>query len=135
MVSKRWIRYSEAFKQQVVSEIERGRFNSATEASKAYGIGGKATVARWLRESGREELLGKVVRVEKPGEPGELRRLKERVRKLEAALADAHMDRALNESFFEILCEQQGIDPKAFKKKLGGRASTTRGKSSRESPE
>jgi len=54
--------------------------------------------------------------VEKSGEPGELRRLKERVRQLETALADAHMDRALDQSFFEILCNEQGIDPETFKK-------------------
>ena len=126
-------RYSEAFKQQVVMEIERGRFGSAHEASEAYGIRGHATVAKWLREAGRGELLRKVVRVEKPGEPGEVRRLKERVRKLEAALADAHMDRALDQSFFEILCEEQGIDPGVFKKKHAARVSGVRERSCEES--
>ena len=126
-------RYSEAFKQQVVMEIERGRFGSAHEASEAYGIRGHATVAKWLREAGRGELLRKVVRVEKPGEPGEVRRLKERVRKLEAALADAHMDRALGQSFFEILCEEQGIDPGVFKKKHAARVSGVRERSCEES--
>jgi hypothetical protein len=77
--------------------------------------------------------LRKVVRVEKPGEPGEVRRLKERVRRLEAALADAHMDRALDQSFFEILCEEQGIDAGAFKKKHAARASGGRGRSCEES--
>jgi transposase-like protein len=126
-------RYSEAFKQQVLMEIESGRFGSAHEASEAYGIRGHATVANWLRGAGRGELLRKVVRVEKPGEPGEVRRLKERVRRLEAALADAHMDRALDQSFFEILCEEQGIDAGAFKKKHAARASGGRGRSCEES--
>ena len=116
-------RYSEAFKQQVIMEIESGRYASANEASEAYGIKGHTTVANWLRQSGRDALLRKVVRVGKPGEPGEIKRLKERVRKLESALADAHMDWALSESFFEILCEQQRIDPESFKKKHGGKAS------------
>jgi hypothetical protein len=75
--------------------------------------------------------LGKVVRVEKAGEPGEIRRLKERVRRLEEALADAHMDSALDQSFFEILCEQAGIEPEEFKKKHGGKASTERGRGSK----
>ena len=64
--------------------------------------------------------------MEKPGEPGELKRLKERVRQLETALADVHMDRALDQSFFEILCEQQGVDGEAFKKKHGGMVYTGR---------
>ena len=119
-------RYSEAFKRQVVLEIEGGRFGSAHEASEAYGIGGHVTVANWLRQFGRGELVRKVVRVEKPGEPGEIRRLKERVRKLERALADAHMDGALDRSFFEILCEQEGIDGEAFKKKHAGQVSSGR---------
>jgi hypothetical protein len=69
----------------------------------------------------------KVIRVEKPGEPGEIRRLKERVRKLEKALADAHIDMALDQSFFEVLCEQTGVDAEEFKKKHVGKASTGRG--------
>lgn len=132
MVRERVVRYSEAFKQQVVEEIEKGRFSSAYEASQAYGVGG-GTVERWLRERGRGGLLRKVVRVEKPGEPGEIKRLRERVRRLEKALADAHMDRALDQSFFEILCEQQGIDANEFKKRHGGSVSTGRGTGSSKS--
>jgi len=79
----------------------------------------------------RSGLVRGVIRVEKPGEPGELKRLKERVRQLETALADAHMDCALDQSFFEILCDEQGIDPEAFKKKHGGEASSRRGRRSR----
>lgn len=119
-------RYSEAFKQQVIMEIESGRFSSAHEASQAYGIRGHTTVAHWLKQSGRGVLLRKVVRVEKPGEPGEIRRLKERVRQLESALADAHIDGALAESFFEILCEETKTDAAAFKKKEAGKVRTGR---------
>ena len=119
-------RYSEAFKQQVIMEIERGRFGSAHEASQAYGIRGHTTVTGWLKESGRGDLVRKVVRVEKPGEPGEIKRLRERVRDLESALADAHIDGLLSESYFEILCERTKTDAEAFKKKHGGRARTGR---------
>jgi transposase-like protein len=122
------MRYSESFKQQVVDEVAAGRFRSAHEASEAYGVTGHTTVRRWMREYGKGHLLRKVVRVERPGEPGEIRRLKERVRRLEEALADAHMDKALAESFFEILCERTDMDAEAFKKKHGGKASTGRGK-------
>jgi transposase-like protein len=129
--AKAVVRYSEAFKQQVVEDVERGRFRGAHEAAGAYGVRGHTTVQRWLKESGRGRLVRGVIRVEKAGEPGELKRLKERVRQLETALADAHMDRALDQSFFEILCNEQGIDPEAFKKKHGGEASSRRGRRSR----
>ena len=43
MVSGKVLKYSEAFKQQVVEEIEEGRFSSANEAARAYGIRGIST--------------------------------------------------------------------------------------------
>ena len=64
----------------------------------------------------------------KPDEPSEIKRLKDRVRRLEAALADSHMDQALSESFFEILCERTGTDADTFKKMNVGKASTGREK-------
>ena len=124
------VRYSEAFKLSVVDELQRGRFGSPFEASRAYGIASPNTVKRWVTQYGRESLLKKVVRVEKHGEPGEIKRLKDRVRRLEAALADAHMDSALDRAFFEMLCERTNTDVAGFKKKhaataLGGRASNS----------
>lgn len=125
------IRYSEAFKQKVVSELEEGHFASPSEASEAYGIRGKGTVYRWMRLYGRGHLLRKVVRVEKAGEPGEIKRLKERVQQLESALADAHMDAALDKAYFEILCERTNTDSAAFKKKHAGHVFTGRGRASK----
>jgi transposase-like protein len=125
------IRYSEAFKATVVDELARGRFPSAYEASRAYGIKGCGTVLRWAREYGRQDLLPKVVKVQKPGERSEVKRLKDRVRRLEAALADAHMDKALDHAFLEILSEHTHTDLDAFKKKHGRTASLERGTSCR----
>jgi len=115
-MAKTVVRYSEAFKLNVVDELERGRFGSPFEAADAYRIGSPDTVRRWVKQYGRDELLKKVIRVEKRGEPGEIKRLKNRVRRLEAALADSHMDSALDRAFFEILCERTKTDAAAFKK-------------------
>ena len=57
----------------------------------------------------------------KQGEPGEIKRLKDRVRRLETSLADAHMDSALDRAFFEMLCERTKTDAAAFKKNTMGR--------------
>ncbi len=129
-MSRQVMRYSEAFKQQVVDELEAGRFGSPYEASQAYGVD-QGSVKRWVRQYGKAHLLRKVVRVVKPDEPSEIKRLKDRVRRLEAALADSHMDQVLSESFFEILCERTGTDADAFKKKNVGKASTGREKRSK----
>ena len=41
-------RYSEAFKLQVVNDLESGKLGSITEASRHYGITGSTTVNTWL---------------------------------------------------------------------------------------
>jgi transposase len=133
-VKKQVMRYSEAFKQQVVDDLETGRFRSPHEASQAFGVD-SGSVKRWVRQYGKSHLLRKVVRVAKPDEPSEIKRLKDRVRRLEAALADSHMDQALSESYFEILCERTGTDEGAFKKKHGGKVPTGCGRSSKDGEE
>jgi transposase-like protein len=121
------MRYSEAFKIQVVEDLARGRFGSPFEAAQAHGIG-RDSVRRWVKQSGQGHLLKRVVRVSKKDEPGEMKRLKERNRKLEAALVDLHLDAALDSAFFELLCEAKGVDPEEFKKKHAGEVSAKRKK-------
>jgi len=60
------VRYNEAFKRQVVRELESGRFGSSREWRTHYGIGGGSTVRRWLERMGRNDLMPKVVRVKRP---------------------------------------------------------------------
>ena len=116
------VRYSEAFKQQLLREIENGKFESVWAASRAYGIRGTMTVQRWVRRYGREHLLGKVVRVETPQEINEAKELRKRVRELEKALADAHLDARLDAAYLQIACRAAGIeDVDGFKKKHAGK--------------
>ena len=124
-MSGRVVRYSEAFKLKVVDELEQGVFCSPFELARAYGIG-TSTVTRWVRQYGKSHLLKKVVRVEKEGEPEEFKRLLKRVKVLEEALADAHLDAALNDAYLELICEQKKVDKDVFKKKLAGAPSITR---------
>lgn len=116
------IRYSEAFKLQVIRELEAGRFQSAGEAGTAYGIKGTATVSKWVRQYGKNHLLGKVVRVMKADEQAEVKALRQRVRDLERALATAHLDLKLDDAFLEIACRSAGIENvDDFKKKHAGK--------------
>lgn len=115
------IRYSEAFKLQVVRELEEGRYQSPCEAGRAYGVKGQGTVAYWLRRYGKNHLLRKVVRVMKPDELAEVKELRQRVRDLERALADAHLDARLDGAYLQFACKAAGIeDVAAFKKKHAG---------------
>jgi transposase len=116
------IRYSEAFKLQVIGELEAGRFTSMCEASRAYGIKGAMTVGKWMRRYGKSHLLGKVIVVMKADEQTEVKELRKRVRELEKALADAHLDSRLDAAYLRIACRAAGIDDmEDFKKKHAGK--------------
>ena len=116
------MRYSEAFKQQVLRELEAGKFGSVLEAARAYGIRGGWTIQKWMLRYGREHLMRKVVRVESPKEVSEAKELRKRVRELEKALADAHLDSRLDAAYLQIACRAAGIeDVEAFKKKHVGK--------------
>ena len=127
MVRTDLVRYSEAFKAQVVREIETGKLANCHAASERYGIRGQTTVSGWVRKYGRDHLIGKVVRVETVGERDELKRLKQRVRELEAVVADQALDLALEKAYVKLACREAGIrDVEAFKKKAPGPGSTRR---------
>jgi transposase-like protein len=119
------IRYSEAFKLQVVRDLEKGKFENVTAAGLAYGVTGKGTVAKWVRRYGKNYLLAKVVHVMKADEEAEVKKLRRRVKELEQALADAHIDLKLGEAYLELACEAAGVeDVTEFKKKHAGVRST-----------
>ncbi len=117
------MRYSLAFKRQVVAELEAGRFRSIQEARQHYGIGGAMTVRRWLERFGKNHLIPKVVRVEKPNEADQISQLKQEICQLKQALGETQLRNVLNESFLGIACEQLGQDVEAFKKKVATKRS------------
>lgn len=114
----RGIRYSEAFKMTVVREVEEQDL-PFEQVRRKYGIRGSYTVQKWVRQYGNGS-RGIRIRVEKPEEINELKRLKERVRRLESALADANIDLALERAYTELACERAGLPVEEFKKKAAG---------------
>lgn len=122
MKANETIRYSEAFKQQVISELQTGKFSCPWAAARAYQIKGMGTVGRWLRKYGREDLMPRRVTITTMSEQDETKELKQRVRQLEKALADTHMKELLGEAYLEIACRRMGLEVEEFKKK----AATTR---------
>lgn len=112
------IRYSISFKQEVIKQLELGRFVSIAEAQSHYGITGNGTVVSWLKKYGRNHLCPKVVRVEKPDEQNQIRELKKQVRQLKEALGQTQAEKVIGDAFLEIACEDMGVDVGAFKKKV-----------------
>lgn len=93
------VRYSDAFKIQVVSELESGKFNSILGARKQYAIKGAGTVERWIRKYEENHLLNKVVRMETTKDRDQLKEMKAKIRELEPVLADAHLDLRLERAW------------------------------------
>ena len=83
------VRYSEAFKMEIVRELEQGGINME-QIRRKYGVGAHASIRSWVGKYGNGS-VGRVIRVEKPQEKNEREELKRRVRALEKALADANM--------------------------------------------
>jgi transposase-like protein len=111
------IRYSEAFKHQVVKEVEEGH-SSCAQAQKKYGIKGCSTIHYWMKRMGKLEALPRIIRVEKPDEKSRIKELERQLRQLKNSLAETQVRYLMAESQFEIVCEQQGLDPQEVKKKL-----------------
>ncbi len=125
------IRYSSSFKQQVVKELESGRFNTFDEAREHYGIAGGSTIHYWLRKYGRNHLCAKIVRVEMPDEKDQIKELKKQLKQLQQMLGRKEAEKAISEAFLEIACEKLGEDVEEFKKKANSLLSEESGEDNR----
>jgi transposase-like protein len=114
---KEVIRYSEAFKLRLVADVEGGKYASLEEARRRNGIHGTGTLVKWIKKYGRKDILPKRIKVETMDEIDELKEARKRIRELEAALADAHMDYCLESAFLDIACERLGTTTEELKKK------------------
>jgi transposase-like protein len=112
------IRYSKAFKLQLVREVESGK-TCAFAVQRKYRIKGTATVMRWVRQFGSGQ-YGKVLRVEKADEVNEAAQLRSQLRRVKEALADMHLELALEKAYLVEACAQMNQSLEGFKKKHPG---------------
>lgn len=115
-------RYSDAFKRQVVEQIEEGTYTQP-EAAEVYGCS-QSSIHRWLKQHGKHHLLNKVVRIQTMDEQDRIQELTQQIDQLKQALADAYMDQQLTEARLELACQRLGIDVEEFKKKHAEKLST-----------
>jgi transposase-like protein len=115
-------RYSLAFKQKVVSEIESGKF-SLSQVRRIYDIGGGGTVYKWLRKLGKGHLIEKIVRIEMKDEKDKLKELQQQNQQLESALAQTQLKLLMAEALLESVEAHYKID---VKKTFGLTASNAR---------
>lgn len=124
---KTMIQYSAAFKQKVLQEIEEGRLTQA-EARRKYGIKYYMTLRRWIKQTGKNHLLSRTVRIEMPNEvqpQDTIKQLKAEKQQLESALAQSQLKVICLESLVDVAEEHFKID---IKKKFGTRLQTGPGK-------
>ena len=118
-MSRTVIRYSEAFKLQVVNELESGKFRTHQEARQTYGIRGCSTIPYWLKKYGRDHLLHRILRVETLTEKDQIKALKKEVKQLKEAVSDSRIEELIHKASFEVVCEEYGLgSPEEVKKKL-----------------
>lgn len=104
-------RYSESFREQVVSEVESGRMSCA-EASREYGIS-KSLMKNWLNEYGKFRPQRSIVEVVMKSE-------KEKISELEKALSEAHLKLRLYDKMLELAGKKYKTD---LKKTFGNQVS------------
>lgn len=115
-------RYSTAFQLKVVREIEQGKYTSS-QARRVYDIGGRSTVAKWLKRHGKDHLLTEIVQVRMKTEQDKIKQLQQRIRELEKVLADAHVEKFALQGLVQVLDENSGGE---LKKKVEQMPSTER---------
>ena len=108
---------------ELVREIEQ-RDLPLEEVRRRFGIKGSTTVLNWVRKYGNGS-RGKRIRVERPEEINQLKKLQERVKAVESLLADTNLELALERQYTRLACERAGIeDVEEFKKKGAGKRLT-----------
>lgn len=111
-------KYSQGFKQAVISEIESGK-TSIFGAQQRYGIGGATTIQRWIKQYGKAELLPTTVQIRMKEEVDELSVARQRIRQLEKAIAELTIDKAVAEAVLKVASAHYGTDlKKTFGSKL-----------------
>ena len=122
------IRYSEAFKKQVVGEYEAGA--SAAGLRQKYGIKGGSTINRWVKKYGREGSRYELMVIQKPEERDRIKQLEKRVQQLESALAQVTLDKLMLESLVEVIEAESGTEVKKNigRRSLSGRSTKARAK-------
>ena len=106
-------RYSLAFKQKVISDVEFGKL-TVEQARRVYDIGGKCTIQKWLRKLGKHRYEVTEGRIQMPGERDRdrLEELKRDRQELEHALAQTQLKLLVAESLLECVEEHYRIDVK-----------------------
>jgi len=115
---RRIIQYSDAFKRKVLEEIKNGKWESASEAARAYGMH-KQIICTWMDKYGYGHLKGRRYKVVTLEEKDLLAELKAENKKLRSMLLDEIVAHRVDEATMMVACRELGTTPEELKKKDG----------------
>ena len=112
-----YVRFTEAFKLQVVCKVESGRI-SKSEASRRYGILGHSTILKWCRKYGNKQKRNgdKVM----PENKFELLRQANEIKALKQELEDARFKNMVLETLVDVAERELRVP---IRKKYGAKLS------------
>lgn len=110
MIKQAIKRYSQAFKQQVVSEYEAGA--SIYQLRQKYGIGAHKTIEQWVKQYGRQGYRSELVIIQTAEDQLEVKAMKQRIADLESALAQSTLDNRMLTATIEVASQSLGMDLK-----------------------
>lgn len=113
------IRYSEAFKLKVLEELRDVKWESVSDAARAYGVSKKA-IYKWMHKLGFEYLKGRLIIVKTKTELDRIKELEAQVLHLKQSLADEVLEHKIDVEFLKIACERAGTTIHDLKKRLVG---------------
>lgn len=109
-------RYSEAFKKQVMDEIESGKY-TIHQAKKVYGIKGESTINYWIKKANRKAIMTKVVRIEKASEVSKIKELEDKLRQMEKAMSHLVVENGILKATVSLAEERGYLVKKKTEKK------------------
>ncbi|MFC1731122.1 transposase [candidate division KSB1 bacterium] len=110
-------RYSEAFKLQILSELESGRLTK-NEIKRIYGIS-PSSIDSWIKKYGKFGLLNKRIKIETMDEIDKIKKLEEENKKLKELIVQKDIKNLLDEAYLDYAAERLGFkDADELKKKL-----------------
>ena len=109
--------YSEAFKLQILSEIESGKYTKG-EIHRIYGIA-PASIYAWIKKYGKFDLLNCRIKIETMDDIDKIKKLEEENKRLKDLLVKKDIQSFLDEAYLEYASKELGYKSvDELKKKL-----------------
>jgi len=110
-------RYSEAFKLQILSELESGKYTKG-EISRLYGIA-PASIYAWIKKYSKFDLLNCRIKIETMDDIDKIKKLEEENKRLKDLLVKKDIQGFLDEAYLEYAAKELGYkNVDELKKKL-----------------